>query len=46
MKQKIAIFDFASNERCELEIEILEEQSIDLVEAVDVVSFHNRSWSA
>jgi coenzyme F420-reducing hydrogenase gamma subunit len=39
MKPRIAVFDFASCEGCELQIANLEEQIIDLVEAVDVVSF-------
>ncbi len=39
MKPKVAIFDFASCEGCELQIANLEESVIDLVEAVDVVSF-------
>jgi coenzyme F420-reducing hydrogenase gamma subunit len=39
MKPRVAIFDFASCEGCELQIANLEEQVIDLVECVDVVSF-------
>jgi coenzyme F420-reducing hydrogenase gamma subunit len=39
MKPKIAVFDFASCEGCELQIANLEENVIDLVEAVDIVSF-------
>jgi len=39
MKPRVAIFDFASCEGCELQIANLEEQVIDLVQAVDFVSF-------
>jgi coenzyme F420-reducing hydrogenase gamma subunit len=39
MKPKVAVFDFASCEGCELQIANLEEHVLDLVEAVDVVSF-------
>jgi coenzyme F420-reducing hydrogenase gamma subunit len=39
MKPRVAIFDFASCEGCELQIANLEEQVIDLVGCVDVVSF-------
>ena len=39
MKPKIAVFDFASCEGCELQIANFEEQVIDLVHAVDIVSF-------
>jgi coenzyme F420-reducing hydrogenase gamma subunit len=39
MKPRIAVFDFASCEGCELQIANLEEQIVDLVETVDVVSF-------
>lgn len=39
MKPKVAIFDFASCEGCELQIVNLEEEVIDLVNMVDVVSF-------
>jgi len=37
--RKIAVFNFASCEGCELQIGNLDEQVIDLVQAVDVVSF-------
>jgi coenzyme F420-reducing hydrogenase gamma subunit len=39
MKPKVAVFDFASCEGCELQIANLEEQVVDLVSAVDIVSF-------
>lgn len=39
MKPKVAIYDFASCEGCQLQIVNLEEQILDLVEKVDVVSF-------
>jgi len=41
MKQKprVAIFDFASCEGCELQIANLEEEILELIEIVDVVSF-------
>jgi coenzyme F420-reducing hydrogenase gamma subunit len=39
MKPRVAVFDFASCEGCELQIANLEEQIVDLVSAVDVVSF-------
>jgi len=39
MKPRVAIFDFASCEGCELQIVNLEEKLIDLVDVVDVVSF-------
>ena len=41
MKQKprVAIFDFASCEGCELQIANLEEEVLDLIDIVDVVSF-------
>ncbi|MFA5771599.1 MAG: 4Fe-4S binding protein [Thermoplasmata archaeon] len=39
MKPKVAIFDFASCEGCELQIVNLEEEVVDLVNMVDVVSF-------
>ncbi|MBI5000875.1 MAG: 4Fe-4S binding protein [Euryarchaeota archaeon] len=39
MKPRVAIFDFASCEGCELQIANLEEQVADLVQAVDIVSF-------
>ncbi len=38
-KPKVAIFDFASCEGCELQIVNLEEQILDLIDKVDVVSF-------
>ncbi len=41
MKQKprVAIFDFADCEGCELEIADLEEEILDLISLVDIVSF-------
>ena len=39
MKPKVAVFDFASCEGCELQIANLEEQIVDLIGAVDIVSF-------
>lgn len=39
MKPKVAFFDFASCEGCQLQIANLEEKVIDLVDIVDVVSF-------
>jgi coenzyme F420-reducing hydrogenase gamma subunit len=39
MKPKVAIFDISICEGFELQIENLEGQVIDLVQAVDVVSF-------
>ena len=39
MKPKVAFFDFASCEGCQLQIANLEEKFIDLVDIVDVVSF-------
>lgn len=39
MKPKVAIFDFASCEGCQLQIVNLEEQVLDLVEIVDIVSW-------
>lgn len=39
MKPKVAIFDFASCEGCQLQIVNLEERILDLVERVDIVSF-------
>lgn len=39
MKPKVAIFDFASCEGCELQVVNLEEEVVDLVNMVDVVSF-------
>lgn len=39
MKPKIAVFDFASCEGCELQIANLEEDILELIEHVDIVSF-------
>ena len=39
MKPKVAIFDFASCEGCELQIANLEEDILELVDRVDIVSF-------
>ena len=39
MKPRVAFFDFASCEGCQLQIANLEEQVIDLVNVVDVVAF-------
>lgn len=39
MKPKVAFFDFASCEGCQLQVVNLEESVIDLIELVDVVSF-------
>lgn len=39
MRPKIAVFDFASCEGCELQIANLEEDILELIEHVDVVSF-------
>ncbi|HEQ79165.1 MAG TPA: NADH:ubiquinone oxidoreductase [Euryarchaeota archaeon] len=39
MKVKVAFFDFASCEGCQLQIANLEEEILDLIEVVDVVSF-------
>ena len=39
MKPKVAFFDFASCEGCQLQIANLEEDIIDLIKLVDIVSF-------
>ncbi len=39
MKPKVAFFDFASCEGCQLQVVNLEESIIDLMEIVDIVSF-------
>jgi len=39
MRPKIAVFDFASCEGCELQIANLEEDILELIELVDIVSF-------
>jgi len=39
MKARVAFFDFASCEGCQLQIANLEEEVLDLIEIVDVVSF-------
>ncbi len=39
MRHKIAVFDFASCEGCELQIANLEEEILELIDLVDVVSF-------
>ncbi|MBN1390365.1 MAG: NADH:ubiquinone oxidoreductase [Candidatus Thermoplasmatota archaeon] len=39
MKPKVAFFDFASCEGCQLQVVNLEEKILDLIEVVDVVSF-------
>ena len=39
MKPRVAFFDFASCEGCELQIANLEEEILDLISIVDVVSF-------
>ncbi len=39
MKPKVAFFDFASCEGCQLQIANLEEEVLDLIDIVDVVSF-------
>jgi len=39
MKPRVAFFDFASCEGCQLQIANLEEEILDLIEIVDVVSF-------
>lgn len=39
MKPKIAVFDFASCEGCELQVANLEEEILELIDAVEVVSF-------
>jgi len=39
MKPKVAFFDFASCEGCQLQVINLEEPIVDLLEIVDVVSF-------
>lgn len=39
MKPKVAFFDFASCEGCQLQVINLEEKVLDLIEVVDVVSF-------
>ncbi|MCI0497520.1 MAG: hypothetical protein L0Z54_04435, partial [Thermoplasmata archaeon] len=39
MKPRVAFFDFASCEGCQLQIANLEEDIVDLVQSVDVVSF-------
>jgi len=39
MKPKVAFFDFASCEGCQLQIANLEEEILDLIKIVDVVSF-------
>ena len=38
MKPKVAFFDFASCEGCQLQVLNLEESIIELIEIVDVVS--------
>lgn len=38
-KQRVAIFDFSDCEGCELEIADLEEEILDLIKIVDIVSF-------
>lgn len=43
MKLKVAFFDFASCEGCQLQIADLEEEILDLVEIVDIVSFREIS---
>jgi hypothetical protein len=42
MKPRVAFFDFASCEGCQLQVINLEESILDLVEIVDVVSFRER----
>ena len=39
MKKRVAFFDFSSCEGCQLQIADLEEEILDLIEIVDVVSF-------
>jgi coenzyme F420-reducing hydrogenase gamma subunit len=39
LKPKVAVFDFASCEGCQLQIVNLEEQILELIDRVDVVSF-------
>jgi coenzyme F420-reducing hydrogenase gamma subunit len=39
MKPRVAFFDFASCEGCQLQIANLEEEILDLIEIVEVVSF-------
>ena len=39
MKPKLAVFDFASCEGCELQIANLEEEILDLIDHVEIVSF-------
>ncbi len=39
MKKRVAFFDFSSCEGCQLQIANLEEEILDLIEIVDVVSF-------
>jgi sulfhydrogenase subunit delta len=39
MKPRVAFFDFASCEGCQLQIANLEEETLDLIKIVDVVSF-------
>ncbi|MEF8879033.1 MAG: NADH:ubiquinone oxidoreductase [Candidatus Thermoplasmatota archaeon] len=39
MKPRVAFFDFSSCEGCQLQIANLEEELVDLIEIVDVVSF-------
>jgi len=39
MKPRVAFFDFASCEGCQLQIANLEEEILDLISIVDVVSF-------
>ena len=39
MKPRVAFFDFSSCEGCQLQIANLEEEILDLIEIVDVVSF-------
>jgi sulfhydrogenase subunit delta len=39
MKPKIAFFDFASCEGCQLQVANLEESVIDVADVVDVVEF-------
>ncbi len=45
MKQKprLAVFDFADCEGCELEIADLEEEILDLIDIVDIIIKHNIS---
>ena len=39
MKPRVAFFDFSSCEGCQLQIANLEEEILDLIEIVDIVSF-------